>query len=167
MTPDACTRWLSATGMKAVFRLARADDRQALKRAFSRLTPDEIRLRFLHPIKALPAQFLRELGSNPNELLIVVEARYAKRLEIVATARCVLSADQAEFALVVPHALTSQGLGLLLLERLKSRCRERGVRQLVGDVSHENSAMLSLARKCGFRIERHEDPGLIRVVYDL
>lgn len=160
--------WLSATGMRATFRLAQAHDGAALKRAFARLTPDEIRLRFLHPMKALPIKFVRELGVNPNQWLIVVEACYRKRKEILATARCaVADIHQAEFALVVPHALTSQGLGFQLLEMLKQLCHARGVRTLVGHVSYENSAMLGLARKCGFRSERHSDPGIVSVVCEL
>jgi len=48
--------------------------------------------------------------------------------------------------------LKRQGLGALLLHKLIRYCRERGTRELRGDVLSDNLAMLHLSNALGFRV---------------
>jgi L-amino acid N-acyltransferase YncA len=70
----------------------------------------------------------------------------------------------AEFAIVIPRALSGQGFGARLMRALIARCVELNVRRLWGDVMTEYTAMLALARKLGFAAQRHpHDTALVRV----
>jgi acetyltransferase len=65
---------------------------------------------------------------------------------------------------VLPNALSGQGLGARLMQHLLRRCQEQGVTTLWGDVLAENTAMLALARKLHFSVEKHpNDAHLVRV----
>ena len=71
---------------------------------------------------------------------------------------CYTPADgRAEFAIVVPRALSGQGLGSHLMQRIIDWCRGIGAREVWGEVLAENSAMLALAGKLGFTLQRAED----------
>ena len=88
----------------------------------------------------------------------------------VGVARYALAADDesAEAALTVADSWHGCGLGRLLLGRLIDIAGRNGVRRLTGEVLATNARMLALARRTGFRIERHpEGATLRRIVRDL
>lgn len=58
--------------------------------------------------------------------------------------------ESAEFAVVVSDAWHGQGIGSLLIEALIESARQRGVRELIGEVLPRNRAMLALAERMGF-----------------
>ena len=62
-----------------------------------------------------------------------------------------LTESSAELALLVRSDLKGMGMGSMLLDRLIERCRRRRFSLLVADVLQENTRMLRLADKCGFR----------------
>ena len=70
---------------------------------------------------------------------------------------------QAEFAIIVRSDVKSQGLGRALLEKMIRYCRSRGTGELMGQVLTENTAMLSLARKLGFRSQFDREAGALEV----
>jgi acetyltransferase len=87
--------------------------------------------------------------------------------EILAVARAHPSADGAvELALLVRSDLKAMGLGSLLLDRLIARCRSRGLRGLTAVVLQENTRMLRLAERYGFRTEPAE-LGVTHLVLEL
>ena len=70
---------------------------------------------------------------------------------------------------MIPQALSGQGLGNQLMLELIQRCQAAGIRSLWGDVLAENAAMLALARKLEFTVQKHPDRefgggNLVRVV---
>lgn len=74
--------------------------------------------------------------------------------------------DAAEFALVVADAWQGRGIGSRLLAKLADIARQRGLKQLYGDVLATNRGMLNLVRKLGFELGRHDDPTLTRATLD-
>jgi acetyltransferase len=145
------------------------DDVDALRRGFATLTPDEIRLRFLHPLTELPAPMARQFCDIDTEhalAIVLVDPRDAAEPTIRAVARAYIDPATlaAEFALIVQHDYAGQGLGMLLMQRLIEACRQRGAVELWGDVLNENGAMLELCGHLGFsRQLAFHDPGIIRV----
>ncbi|HEY2396150.1 MAG TPA: GNAT family N-acetyltransferase [Rudaea sp.] len=160
-------------GGTLLLRHIRRDDVDALRRGFATLTPDEIRLRFLHPLTDLPAPMARQFCDIDTEhalAIVLVDPRDEAEPTIRAVARAYIDPATlaAEFALIVQHDFAGQGLGALLMQRLIGACRQRGAVELWGDVLNENGAMLELCGHLGFsRQPAFHDPGVTRVQLSL
>ena len=61
---------------------------------------------------------------------------------------------EAEFAIAVGDVWHGKGIGALLLDRSITIARERNIEKVFGTVLAENSQMLALGRKMGFRIQK-------------
>ncbi len=143
-----------ANGRRLILRPIEAGDAETLRRSFGRLTPEEIRYRFLHPITELTreqARKLTEIDRRNAFALVVVEALPPRQALIGGVARVVVEDGRAEFALIVGREITGFGLGSFLLQRLTEWCRKRGLSVIHGDVMLENHRMLELTRRLGFR----------------
>jgi acetyltransferase len=56
------------------------------------------------------------------------------------------------------------GLGKLMMRRILDYARQRGIREVVGEVLRENRAMLGLCKALGFAQRRDpDDPGTVQV----
>ena len=151
-----------------------AADVPALQRGFSHLSPEEVRMRFLHPLTELPeplAERLCNLDAQTEIAFVLVDPPPATEPEIHAVARAHVDPVTlaAEFALIVQRRLTGQGFGTLLMRRLIAACRTLGATEIWGDVLLENGPMLDLCASLGFHRQSHvrSDPGLVRVTLDL
>jgi len=67
------------------------------------------------------------------------------------------TATTAEFAVVIADAWQHRGLAEKLMRKLIDAAAQAGVRQLADITLFDNLAMLHLARKLGFKVQR--DPG--------
>lgn len=141
--------------------------------AFELLGEDEVRRRYLHPVKALNADYLNALvHPQPHEAYAVVAAEPLPPGDALVGALARLNRDadrdSAEFAILVSHFVSGQGLGLLLMRRLIEWAEAQGIRRIWGDVLDENTAMIALAQSLGFRRDTSpESPNLLRIVLDL
>lgn len=108
-------------------------------------------------VRELPEADLAHLTQidYDREMAFVAVARDALGVEeILGVARACVDPDNdvAEFAVLVRSDLKRQGLGTLLMRKLIRYCRERGTRELRGDVLSDNLAMLHLASALGFTV---------------
>jgi RimJ/RimL family protein N-acetyltransferase len=143
-------------GRTALLRPIDPRDAEPLRAGFATLTPEEIRFRFMHPIKEMTPQLARELtvlDPRVSFALAVAEPEPPGEGLVGAVARASIEPGgrRAEFALLVARPLAGQGLGTLLLRRIIDWCRRKRLDELHGDVLAENSAMLHIADKLGFR----------------
>ena len=144
-------------------------DAEPLRVGFALLTPEEVRLRFLHPLKELSPEMLHRLTHlDPKRdfALVAAEPLPPGEALVGAVARASLDADgrRAEFAILVSRFLAGQGLGVVLMKQLIRWARRKRLDELYGDVLDENTAMLRLAAMLGFKREPlADDPGVIRV----
>lgn len=141
--------------------------------AFELLTEDEVRRRYLHPVKALSEDYLRQLV-NPREdqgfVVVAAEPLPPGEALVGAVARLDRDpgCDSAEFAILVSHFLSGQGLGLVLMRRLVEWAQAHGIHRLWGDVLDDNVPMIALAQAVGFRREHVPGAwGQVRVTLDL
>jgi acetyltransferase len=170
---DAGEPLTTRDGTTLILRRIRADDVAALKAFFKRLTREEVRLRFLHPLNELPDAFahqLCELDPAVAFAWVLAEPDDPQRSdlpsEIHAVARAHLDPvlDHAEFAIVVEGRYARQGLGTLLMQRTITSARQLGAIELWSDVLNENHAMLDLCQRLGFeRGMSLNNPGVVRV----
>ena len=156
-------------GRTFILRALRTNDLEALRRAFRRLTPEEVELRFLHQSRELPAFIeseVRELDPAREAAFVLEDADH----EIRAVADLHVEASdptRSEFGLIVGHAVAGHGLGRRLMERLLEEARSRRL-MLHGIVRRDNARMLDLCRALGgIATVEPGEPGLMAVRFDL
>jgi acetyltransferase len=148
------------------------DDVAALQRCFFRLSPEDIRRRFLHAMSELPAPMAQRLCQiDPTlETALVLVDETVTPAEIRGVGRIYVdeAADSAEFSVLVEHDWCRVGLGALLMKRLVEDCRRRGLAEIWGYVLLENRPMLELCKELGFvrRLQRNE-PGTAQIMLKL
>ncbi|HUL46759.1 MAG TPA: GNAT family N-acetyltransferase [Steroidobacteraceae bacterium] len=148
-------------GRALLLRPIRPDDAAGHRRFLARVSPEDLRTRFLAAVHELPEPELAHFTHIDYEremAFIAVAAAGAEAGEILGVARACAGPDNsaAEFAVLVRSDLKDQGLGTLLMRKLIGYCRDHGTRELWGSVLTDNAAMLHLAEKLGFRIRRRE-----------
>lgn len=162
---------IARDGRALVLRDIGPGDAPALRRAFDRMTPEQIRARFFYRMNELSEELadrLCQVDPATTAAFVVTDAgSEGSGSEIRGEARMHVDpvTQTAEFALAVDPAFLEQGIGGTLLRRLLDECRRRGLVELWGDVLVDNHAMLDLVRHLDPRntVEHGAEPGLNRV----
>jgi acetyltransferase len=161
---------ISFHGRQVCLRPLEAQDRPLLEDLAGRTELGDLRMRFFSGFHTLPPDVLDQLMLiDPQRRITLVAGSTASngKPEILAVARAHLVTEgSAELALLVRSDLKGMGLGSLMLDRLIALCRSRGISLLVAEVLHDNTRMLRLADRYGFRQETAQ-PGTTRLVLDL
>ena len=163
---------LLANGREVLVRPIRPEDAVPLRAAFVLLEPDEVRQRFLHPMKELSVEQAERLA-RPNTrrefALVAAEPLPPGEALVGAVARIVVDDDgkAGEFAILVSHYINGMGLGRHLMRRLVRWAKGRKLERIYGDVLESNLPMQALAAWLAFPREAGEAPGLVRMVLDL
>lgn len=164
--------WLD-DGRELVIRPIKPEDAEPLRHGFGLLSPDEIRLRFLHPMRELPAamaQRLAQIDPQREFALVAAEPLPPGQALIGGVVRAVIDPDgrRAEFAIIVSRFVGRQGLGRHLMRRLIRWARLKKLDAIYGDVLEDNSGMLDLAESLGFRRSHVPgDQGVVRITLAL
>jgi len=149
------------------------EDEPSLRESFTKLTPEEIRLRFFVPMKTLDhvtAARFTQIDYDREMALVLTEPGIAGRTAIYGVVRLIADPDneRAEYAIIVNHDMTGMGLGILLMRRILDYAADRGMREVYGDVLRENRTMLKLCQVLGFTQSGvPEEPELVRVTLRL
>lgn len=150
-----------------------AADRTPIAVGFTLLGEDEVRRRYLHPVKELSDDYLQQLVNPvPGESFAVVAAEPLPPGEALVGALARLNRepgkDSGEFAILVSRFVAGQGLGKALMLRLLEWAEVNGIRQVWGEVMDDNTPMIQLAQSLGFQRDTSEEsPNLLRVSLDL
>lgn len=160
-------------GRRLLLRPIRPEDEPELQAAFSRLTPEEVHLRFhafMHGMGHSFAARLTQIDYDREMALALVGPGVPGKAQIHGVVRLVIDPDreQAEFAIITGQSVRGQGMGRRMLARIIDYAAAQGVRAVIGDVLEYNEVMLSLSRSMGFTVTRSPaDPGVRRVTYTL
>ncbi|MBX3508836.1 MAG: bifunctional acetate--CoA ligase family protein/GNAT family N-acetyltransferase [Parvibaculum sp.] len=127
--------------------------------------PEDVRLRFLSPLRKLPRQLAARLTQidYDREMAFVIFTDETRK-EFAAVGRLSEDPDRerAEFAIIVRGDLHGHGLGYALMKKLIAYGRARGVGEIFGHVLRENRSMLNLCDDLGFTRHPIEgDPSLV------
>lgn len=158
-----------ANGGAVFLRPIRPADTPALRAGFKMLTLGDVRHRFFLPMKSLSpalAAQLCDIDYDRHMALVALDGARGTEGAGWGVARYVADPDRkgAELAIVVRSDSQHRGIGTLLLDRLLTLAQSRGIVDIRGDVLADNHAMLTLARKFGFRIDRSpEDAAVLRI----
>jgi acetyltransferase len=156
-------------GQTLRLRPVRPEDEPAFQALFSRLSMDEIRLRFLHAMRILShdmAARLTQIDYDREMALVLCEQTAQDKPELHGVVRIAANPDneRAEFAILIRRGMTGMGLGPMLMRRIIDYARNHGIRELFGEVLAENRPMLRLCEAFGFKKRRDlEEPDVINV----
>ncbi|MEM9440510.1 MAG: bifunctional acetate--CoA ligase family protein/GNAT family N-acetyltransferase [Pseudomonadota bacterium] len=160
-------------GRTFTLRPVRPEDEPAFHLGFTKLTPEEIQLRFFMPMKTLShvmAARFTQIDYDREMALVLADESAPGMAAIGGVARLAADPDneRAEYAIIVGQELTGKGLGRLMMERLIAYAKERGIGELYGEVLRKNKRMLSLCSKLGFNANSvPDDPSIVKVSLDL
>lgn len=139
-------------GSEVMLRPLEPDDRERIRQAFDRLSPDSRYRRFFISLRELSdglLDILTDVDHDDHEALVGVEPESG---DIVGVARYVRMPEQperAEASVAVVDDWQGRGLGRELLERLVSRAREMGVSRFVAFIQADNRRAVEVMSHLG------------------
>ena len=149
-------------GTTFALRPIRPEDAPELRALIGRLSPRSVRLRFFAALRELSGQDaarLTQIDYDREMAIVLTELGPAGKVPIFGVVRLVADPDneRGEYAIVVQDDLAGRGLGTLLMNRMISYARGRGLQEIFGHVLKENEAMLRICRDLGFGQDREAD----------
>ncbi|UCF96446.1 MAG: N-acetyltransferase [Spirochaetaceae bacterium] len=146
-------------GTRVLIRPLLPEDREALLRAFEKLSLESRRFRFMIPIRKLSRYQLSSLieVDQQNHVAIGVHDLGHPEKTGLAVARFVRLEEEpqvAEFAITVIDEYQNRGLGKLLIEILMKAAQQRGIEVLRGFLLDDNRRMIRLMERFGARMKR-------------
>jgi acetyltransferase len=148
-------------------RPVRPDDEPMYEEFFSRIAPDDLRMRFFTAAPDRSLRFFARMTQidYAREMALVAATRDA----LLGVARLIADPDyrKAEFAVIVRSDLKGKGLGFRLMQHLIAYARAEGLGELHGEVLAENTTMLRMCRELGFSSNLALHTGLFRVTLPL
>ena len=166
-------------GRQFLLRPIRPEDEPLIQDMLAHSTEDDIRLRFFTPLKQLTHEVAARMSQIDyhREMALVAEAPRPKDepplgngapngKTIFGVVR--ISADpdneKAEYAVMVRSDMKGLGLGYLLMNEIIGYAKDRGTREVFGEVLRENTTMLKMCEELGFqRTNDPDDPGIVHV----
>jgi RimJ/RimL family protein N-acetyltransferase len=157
-------------GRPVKIRALRPDDRADMLAAVGRTSMQSLQRRFFVPKKGFSERemaFFLDIDFE-SHVALVAQINEDGRPVIVGGGRyIVVQPGQAEIAFVVVDAYQGQGVGTILMRHLAILARDAGLRELIAEVLPENSAMLKLFRKFGFKTASKGPPQVVHVALQL
>jgi acetyltransferase len=164
--PGEWTKDFSAGGADYYVRPIRPSDIALYPDFLARISPGDMRMRFLAPRKSFPDEMLKRLTQLDYDRDMAFVALEAVTGALAGVGRLSSDPDHTtgEYALVVRTDLQGHGLGWALLQHIIDYAKAEGIGCIEGIVLNENERMLTMCREFGFSV-RHEakQPGLATV----
>jgi acetyltransferase len=136
----------------------RPEDAPLLRSLYESLSPRSIYMRFFTPLRNFQNSMLVRFTQVDYDREIALVAIQENECEekMLAVSRIIIDIGKsiAEFAVLVSDACQGKGIGAELLRQCLSIARNRGIDRVTGVVLAENTQMLALGRKLGFKIAR-------------
>lgn len=142
-------------GETVLLRPVRPEDEPAHEDFVHSVSAEDFRLRFFSPLRQLPHSEMARFTQidYEREMAFIATRSVGDRNETLGVVRAITDPDnlRAEFAVLVRTDMKGQGLGEALMRKIIAYCRQRGTREIVGDILRENQAMRTLAAELGFQ----------------
>jgi RimJ/RimL family protein N-acetyltransferase len=167
---DYSTKERLRDGRTIEIRALRPDDREDMLAAIGRTSPQSLRRRFFGPKRGFSETelaFFMNIDFD-NHVALIAQIDEDGRPSIVGGGRyIVVEAGRAEIAFVVVDAYQGQGIGSALLRHLSHLARDAGLKGLIAEVLPENTAMLKVFSKFGFRPGPNQEPRVVHLAKPL
>ncbi len=156
--PDEFTEMVKlADGTEVRLRVVKPEDELAWKDLLARSSRESIWKRFRYLFKDVTHEMAEHfcLVDYDREIPLGAEVTIDGIAKFAAVARVVSdhSGMQAEYGILVADAFQGHGLGMLLTRKCIEICRRRGLKEIVGETTPDNHAMIHIFRTLGFMID--------------
>lgn len=140
------------SGVRLNVRPASPEDEPTLGEFFAHVTPDDIRFRFLSPMRTVGREQLRELLEVDHTRTENFLAFDASGRKLLATAMLAAdpSLEKAEVAIAVRADMKHHGIGWTLLQYLADYARARGIKAIESIEARDNREAIALEKEMGF-----------------
>jgi len=155
-----------ANGLAVRIRPIRPEDERLIREMLSRVSPDDIRLRFFSPIKEFSHAFLARLTQLDYARAMAFIALERASGDAIGVVRLVADAnhEKGEYAILVRSDHKGGGLGWRLMQTIIEWATADGLKRIEGQVLGENAAMLTMCRELGFSVRDDPEDRDIRIV---
>jgi len=157
-------------GSAVQIRALKPSDHDELLSAVQRMSDESIHRRFFAPKRYFSEREIQFYVNVDfvNHIALVAVLNVEGRARIIGGARyIVIQPGVAEVAFSIDDAHQGHGVGKLLMKHLVGLARSGGLRELVAEVLPENTPMLSVFEKCGLKMTRKNDAGVVHVTLHL
>ncbi|MCB1925443.1 MAG: bifunctional acetate--CoA ligase family protein/GNAT family N-acetyltransferase [Gammaproteobacteria bacterium] len=167
--PELETTWQLPDGTDVLVRPIRPEDAEIEQDFVQNLSPESKYFRFMQSMDKLTPMMLArftQIDYDREMALVAVINEHTPNARILGVARYVSNPDKqsCEFALTVADEWQKKGIGRQLMQRLMTVARDRGIEIMEGEVLSNNSKMLRLCEKLGFRtVHDAADPEIVAV----
>jgi acetyltransferase len=156
-------RLVTRGGLDVLIRPVKPEDAPLLVELFESLSPSTIYYRFFSPLRVLPPTMIARFTQidYDRDVCLVALGTGGGRERMLGVGRFMSDPDvtKAEFAILVGDSWQGKGVGAALLEKCIDIAREKSMHMLWGKVLPENTTMIALGRKLGFRVGRDDESG--------
>ena len=156
---------------QATLRPIKPEDEQAHKAFDESLNKEDRYKRFFGELPQFNHDQLAKMTQidYDREMAFIVCQRFEGKTRTLGVSRVIMDPDNlhAEFAIVVRSDCQGLGLGRILMSAAINHCKRQGVESIEGITLPENTGMIELARKLGFKISRDFEEGSINMVLKL
>jgi acetyltransferase len=139
----------------------RPEDEPLIHEFLKHVTMEDLRLRFLAPMKNFSHEFIARLTQLDYARAMAFVAFDEASGEFAGVVR--LHSDSiyetGEYAILLRSDLKGRGLGWALMQLLIEYAKSEGLKQIFGQVLRENTTMVQMCRDLGFKVEPDPDQG--------
>jgi acetyltransferase len=165
--PNQWERWTETEdGERILIRPIKPADEHLYADFVARLSPEDIRFRFLAPRKEFSHKFVARFTQIDYARAMAFVALNREETELYGIARLAADPDytKGEYAIIVRSDLKGTGLGWMLMRILIRYAEREGLQELTGDVLEQNSRMLEMCRALGFEVSADPEDLSLRKV---
>ncbi|MEZ5876078.1 MAG: GNAT family N-acetyltransferase [Hyphomicrobiales bacterium] len=165
--PNQWERWTETVdGQRILIRPIRPADEHLYGDFVAKLSPEDIRFRFLAPRKEFSHKFVARFTQIDYARAMAFMALDKDEKELLGVARLAADPnyDDGEYAIIVRSDIKGSGIGWLLMRQLIRYAEREGLQELTGDVLEHNTRMLDMCRALGFEITTDPEDMSIRKV---
>ncbi len=164
-------KWTMKNGTEAVIRPIRPEDEPLMAAFHQTISERSVMLRYFYPM-ALSQRIEHERLSRisfidyDREMALVAEVQGRRGTnEIIAAGRLIkfYGGEEAEFTVLVSDAFQGYGLGSEMLRRLVDIGKKEGVKTIHGNILGDNTNMLRVTERLGFKLAAQQKEGVMRV----
>lgn len=170
LLPEWSAKLQTRTGVRLDVRPASAGDEALLIQFFRKLSPDDLRFRFLSTVRQVGPALVHPLADVDHDRTEDLLAFDEQDKSLVATAMIAATPDlaRAEVAIAVRSDVKGQGIGWTLLRHACDYAASRGIGRIESIESSQNRPAIALETEMGFKAEPYDgDSSLTLVSMDL